>query len=192
MISVPSFEDLIDRVASFEAFTVGDRQYSSEHLIPAVTIDSTDLVGEAASTSAFVLYWGQEAARARRFHARVEAAYRSWRDRMWLELKAKPVEETGKYPTDAQCEKLYRTSPDYGVWRGRLDDAQESAEMAEAVYEAFKTKKEMIKAEEKILADEAGGSYYVVEGPRKTVPRQPQDHSAPEGGPPTHLEEMTP
>jgi len=174
IIQVPAFEDLIDRVGSFDSFTVAGKLYSAEHLVPQLTINSADLVSEAASAAAFVLYWGLEAARSRRFHAQVEAAYRTWRDRTWLEIKATPGESTGKFPTDAQTEKTMHTSPHYGEWRGRLDDAQANAEMAEAVFEAFKLKGDLVKAAERIMAHEAGGAYYVEVTPRQTVARQPQ------------------
>ena len=117
---------------------------------------------------------GLEACRARRFKARAEAVYRQWRDRTWLEIKQTPVEDTGKTPTDAHAEKLMHTSEEYGSWRGRLDDAQESAEMAEALYEAFKLKAEMIRTQERLLAHEAGGPFIVVAADRQTASREPQ------------------
>jgi len=181
IIHVPAYEDLIDRVARFDSFVVAGNRYTADLLIPQVTIDSKDLVAETATCSAHVLYWGVAAARARRFHSQVEASYRMWRDRTFLETKARPVGETttgsAKFPTDTQAEKMYRTMPDYGDWQTRVADAQESAEMAEAVYEAFRVKGEMIKAQEKIMRDEAGGSYYVSDNPRQTVARQPQTES---------------
>jgi hypothetical protein len=181
IITVPAYEDLIDRVARFDSFVVAGNRYTSDMLLPQLTIDSKDLVSEAGTCAAFVLFWGTEAARARRFYAQVDASYRMWRDRTFLELKAQPVGQTttgsDKFPTDVQAEKLYRTQPEYGDWQQRRADAQESAEMAESVYEAFKIKGEMIKAQERIMRDEAGGPYFVAENPRQTVARQPQTES---------------
>jgi hypothetical protein len=173
MIKVPHFQDLVDRVARFETFTVADRTYSAELLVPMLTIDCKDLVAEAACCGAQVLYWGVEAARARRHVAQVEAAYRSWKDRIWLETKATQL-ESGKFPTDGHCERIYRTHPEYGEWNARTADAQESAECAEAIHGALQLKAELIKAEERILHDEAGGAWTVQEMPRQTIPRQPQ------------------
>lgn len=176
VISVTAFGELVDRIAQFESFTIAGRVYSADLLIPQLTIDAKDLMSEAQSAGAFALTWGLEAVRARRFHAKVSASYRTWRSRTWLETKATPAEGTGKFPTDTQCTNIYRMSPEYGAWRSRLDDAQESAEMAEAIYEAFKVKKEMIKSSQEIMRTEAGGSpYSVVENPRSTVPRQARE-----------------
>lgn len=175
-ISVKSYEDLIHRVMSFESFRVADRVYSADLLIPQLVIDNKDLLTEGAMTAAFVLHWGREAARARRYHARAEAAYRSWRDGIWIALKSTPLgaEDKPKFPSDAMTDKLVRQDPQYGHWRGRLDDSQESAEVAEAVLEAFRVKAELIKNQQRLLRDEAGGPYHLVEEPRETVPRQPQ------------------
>lgn len=174
ILQIPAFADLVDRVAKFDSFTVAGRVYSAELLIPMLTVNASDLVAESATCSTFALYWGVEASRARRFHAQVSAAYRAWRDRRFLEIRQTQIEATGKFPSEKDAEKLYRTDPEYGAWRGRMDDAQESAEMAEAIYEAFKIKSEQVKAIEKILKDEAGGAYQVRESLRESVPRRPQ------------------
>jgi len=178
IIHVPAYEDLIDRVAHFESFTITGRVYSAELLTPQLTIDSKDLIAEAASCGAFVLYWGIEAARARRFKEQVDSSYRMWRDRTWLEVKATSIGQTAKgepkFPSDGQTEKVYRTMPDYGTWHQRLQTAQESAEMAEAIHEAFKMKARLIETQERLLRDQAAGPYIVSENMRQTIPRQPR------------------
>jgi len=174
IIHMPHFEDLLDRIARFESVTIAGRVYTADLLLPQLTVNATDLVSEAATCAAFVLYWGITASQARRFAAQVEASYRSWRDQLFLKLKSIPLEATGKPPTDAVAEKMYRTDSEYGDWSQRKDDAQEGAEMAEAIHEAFKAKKELIQAMGRIMHDEAGGAYLVSENPRQSVPRQPQ------------------
>jgi len=170
-LHVVSFEDLVDRVASFESFRVADKLYTAQYLIPQLTVNTTDLISEAASASSFAVYWGLEASRARRFKAQVDASYRQWRDRMWLDIKTTPLDITGKFPTDSQTDKSSRLTPEYGAWRCRIDDALESAEMAEAVYEAFKMKADLVKSLERIMSSEAGGAYFVVEKPNQEVTR---------------------
>lgn len=172
---VRSHEDLIDRVARFETIRIADRQYGAELLTRQLTIDSRDLVSEASSASAQALYWGIEAARARRYVAQIEAAYRTWRDRTWLEIKSGEDSRTNKAPTDATADKLLRQAPEYQTWRGRKDDGQQQAEMAEAIYEAFKLKVQLIKIQAEIIRTEAGGSYYVTEAPRTQPARTPQE-----------------
>lgn len=175
-MAVPSYNDILSRIAHFETFQVADRLYNAELLIPQLTIRARDLLQEAASNAAFILYWGREAARARRHVARVEASYRSWRDRMWLDLKSQPIEQGDKLkiPSDTTAEKMYRTLPEYGVWQQRIADAQASAECAEAVHEAFRAKKDLIRTMENLLRDEAGGAYFIVEEDPAQIPRQPQ------------------
>lgn len=173
-IQVAHHDDLIAKISRFDNFRVLDKLYTAELLIPLMVIRLKDLVTEAATTAAMVLYWGAEATRARRHHARVQSAYRGWRDRAWLTAKQTPDPGTGKLPSNEVAERLYRAQPDYGDWQQRLHDAQEGAEMAEAVLEAFRLKAEMIKTEERLLRDEAGGPYAVSEEPRASVPRTPQ------------------
>lgn len=180
---VASMDDLIDRISNFESIRIGDKIYSAKLLTPQMVVDTADLVSEASTVAALILYWGLMAAQARRAKARVDSAYRAWRDRSYLAIRNKP-DDAGKHPSDATAEKMYRSLPEYGVWQQKIDDAQEQAEQAEAIYEAFRAKKEMIIAEQKILNDQSGGSYYVVEGPRKTIPRTPQQSfpsATPEG-----------
>jgi hypothetical protein len=177
VVRVKSFEDLVHKVTAFAAFRVQDKVYSPELLVPQLVIDNKDLLTETAMCAAFVLYWGREAARARRWQAQVEAAWRTWRDRNWLDIKHTPLiadEGKPKYPTDSYVEKLLHQQPDYGDWRGRLDDAQEAAENAEAVHLAFQVKADMIKTQQKLIHDEAGGPYHVAEDPRQTKVREPQ------------------
>jgi hypothetical protein len=128
------------------------------------------------------LYWGREAARARRIVAETDLQYRVWKERMFLEAKATPVvvgaEDNGalktKLPTDAQAQAVYRLKPEYSEWHRRKILAQEAAENAETVYESLRTKKELIKAEVDLLRDEAGGSYVVIEDDPRLIPRIPQ------------------
>lgn len=173
VIRVRSREDLIEQVMQFDSFRIRERIYSAEMLIPQLVIDNKDLLTEGAVCAAFVMAWGREAARARRWHAQVEATYRGWRDRTWLELKQTPLAE-GKLPTDKHTEMLVHMHPEYGEWRGKMDDSQEAAENAEAVYEALKIKAILIKSQQRLIHDEAGGPYHVAEEPRQTVARRPQ------------------
>jgi hypothetical protein len=173
-MAVKSFEDLVSSIGSFTSFRVADRLYSSALLIAQLTIDASDLVTEASTAAAWQVYWGREAARARRYKAQCDRAYRRWRDGAWLRLKQTPLEPDGKCPTDSQCDKLVHCEPQYGEWAARLDDAQESAECAEAVLEAFRTKSEQIRNAQKILHDEAGGPYQIGIESRQSVERQTQ------------------
>lgn len=183
-ITIKAFEDIIARIAQFDSFTIGGRLYTADYLIPLLSINTKDLLEEAATTPALVMYWGREAARARRLVAETELQYRVWRERAYLEAKATPIvvgkdDKTGepktKLPTDSQAEAVVRIMPEYSEWYRRKISAQESAENAEAVQDAFKTKRDLIKSETEMLRNEAAGSSYVVveDEPRET-PRQPQ------------------
>ena len=171
-VSTLAFADLIDLVAQFDTFRVADRLYSADLLLPQLTIRLKDLLVEAAACPAHILYWGLEVSRARKHHASVEAAYRSWRDRFWMRMKT-GVSTDAKSPSDALCEKMYRTDAEYGAWQKRQADAQEGLDCAQAVLEAFKAKAQLIKLEEQLLRDESGGPFFVVEEPARRVPRRP-------------------
>lgn len=173
-INVRNFDDLIDRVARFDSFTIEDRQYSAELLIPQLTINNKDLVSECATVSSWATYWGLAASRARHYKARVDAAYRAWKDYRITEAKATDDPETGKRRTEADCERYYRMHPEYIDWNMRRNDAQRSAEFAEAIYEGFKLKSKMIDVTQRLLRDEAGGPYYIIEDDRLGIERQPQ------------------
>lgn len=177
-VSTPAFADVIDLVARFETFRVADRLYNAEFLIPQLTIRLKDLLVEAAACPAHILYWGLEVSRARRHHASVEAAYRTWRDRLWMGMKTGAVAPEAKVPSDALCEKMYRTNPEYGAWQKRQADAQEGLDCAQAVLEAFKAKAQLIKIEEQLLRDESAGPFYVVEEQPAGQPRRPQTGGA--------------
>jgi len=173
-IRTPAFTDLVDSVARFETFRVADRLYSADLLLPQLTIRLKDILTEAATCGAHILYWGIEAARAKRHRESVEAAYRAWRDRAWITAKTAGQDEGAKTPSDAQCERMYRTHPDYGGWQQRRSDAQEGADCAEAVLQAFRAKADLIRTQERLLRDEAGGPYFVVEAAEENIPRRPQ------------------
>jgi hypothetical protein len=177
VIEVPHFQDILGRIAKFETFQVADRLYSADYLIPQLTINAKDQITEAAMCGAMIIYWGIEAARARRHVADTDASYRSWRDRKWLDFKATPIDDGKggqKIPSDSMVDKLYRTHPEYGIHHQRKATAQESAECAEAVYEAFRAKKDLLQIMERMMRDEAGGPYYVAEQSPVEIPRQPQ------------------
>jgi hypothetical protein len=166
-IVVTHFEDLLDRIAKFEAFTIAGNRYTAEWLIPQLVVNSANIIDDVSVCSAHALYWGLAASRARRYKAAVDASYRQWRDRLWLQFKSEPLKSTGKIPADSVCEKLYRSTSEYGEWRTKLDDGQEAAELAEAIFEAFKLKVQLLKVQQGILNAEAGGPYYVAEKPRQ-------------------------
>lgn len=171
-LRVQAHVDLVDQIARFDTFRVCDRLYTADLLIPQLTIRAKDLILEACQCSAHILYWGLEASRAKKHVEMSEHAYRSWRERAWLGFKTSAAGET-KAPSDAMCEKLYRTLPEYGDWQQRRVESQHGADCAHAVYEAFRAKSELIKTIERIMRDETGGAYYVVEDAPRTIPRSP-------------------
>jgi len=176
-VTVTAYEDILSRIAHFDSFSIGGRLYTADYLIRLLTINVKDAVEEAAYTPALVLYWGREAARARRIKADVDHQYKVWRERSFMEAKATPVASTDKFPTDRQAEAVYRMLPAYSEWKRRQTDAQEAAENAEGVYEALRVKQFLLKVEADLLHDEAGGPYVVVEDEQREVPRQPMMQS---------------
>jgi len=172
-ITVPAFSDVLARIAHFSSFSIGGRLYTADYLLPLVAIDLSRLTEEGATVPALLLYWGLEAARARRFKADCDHQYRSWTERAFLEAKATPVNGSDKFPTDRQAEATYRIAPAYSEWHRRIDTAQEAAENAEAVYESLKAKQFLLKVEQELLHDEAGGSYVIVPAEPRELARNP-------------------
>lgn len=173
-LPVTAYEDMIHRIASFEEFMVAGRVYRAELIIPQLVTNMAQLAEESATAAVMIAYWGREAARARRYKSQMEATYRQWKARQMIDLKKSKEDEGAKTPSDAMVANLYRIDPAYAEWQRRINDAQEAAENAEMLYEAFKVKARMIEASQKILHDEAGGAYRVVPANPIAIPRQPK------------------
>jgi hypothetical protein len=47
-VTVQAFQDVIARIAKFDSFTIGDRLYTADYLVPLLAINTKDLLEEAS------------------------------------------------------------------------------------------------------------------------------------------------
>lgn len=113
---------------------------------------------QARLVSGQIATWGWIAARAQRVYERTEALYRRWREgEFWAAKQAPDPEPKGwKKPTDKEAESVYRLHPEYEAWQFRVERSREVWNQCEAIVEAFKAKKDVMRRTQRRLdADEA-------------------------------------
>lgn len=120
---------------------------SGETLIPAVTISEHDLAGQAERVSAEIAWWSRLHAQAERVVHFSEREFAIWKSTHRLEHAGDILPATGKKPTAAQAEDLYRTDPEYRVQNERIEAAKEAMSSCKGVLDAFKAKREMLARE---------------------------------------------
>ena len=75
-----------------------------------------------------------------------ERGYRVWRDRFYLNAIDPEGKEDGwKKPTEKAIEAMYRTSDEYATWNARIERAQEAHDSCDAIVEALRAKRDMLK-----------------------------------------------
>lgn len=111
-------------------------------IVRDVVIREDSLAAQVEAVSAQVLHWGRHAALAKRVWEIEEREYRVWKAQRYLEA----VKGAEKKPTEAVIEATYRTHPEYSIKAARVERAEEAFNAATAVLEAFKAKRDMMKA----------------------------------------------
>jgi len=108
-----------------------------------LVIRETDLALQVQTVAAQIAHWGRMVAQTKRVWEIEERHYRAWRSRFVLD-KLNPSE--GKAPSMAKVEAMYRSDPEYAKIQTRVERAEEAHETAKMIYEAFKAKKDMLRA----------------------------------------------
>jgi hypothetical protein len=116
-------------------------------LIEAVRISQHDVAGQAERVSAEIGWWSRLHAQAERVAQFAEREYAIWKAAFRLEHAGVVLESTGKRPTIAQLEDLYRTADGYRTQNAFLEEAKEAAASARGVVDAFKAKRDIISRE---------------------------------------------
>ena len=112
-----------------------------------VVIQEGNLREQVQTVSGQIAHWGRLLAQCERVWQATEHKYRVWRDGKSLDLtnpEDKP--DDWKKPTQGQVDRLIRVDPEYTEWYIKQERAQEAYNATKAVYEAFKAKKDMLKA----------------------------------------------
>lgn len=110
-------------------------------IVQDLVIRETDLALQVQTVSAQIAHWGRMAAQTKRVWEMEERGYRAWRSRFFLEQKGKD-----KPPTEKAIEALYRIDDEYAVWQTQIERAEEAHDSSKSIYEAFKAKRDMLRA----------------------------------------------
>ena len=134
----------------YEITPEGLREYlrvTGESVIPAVAISEHDLAGQAERVSAEIAWWSRLHAQAERAAHYCEREYAAWKSKFRLAHVGEVLESTGKKPTAAQLDDLYRVDPEYAQHNSRLEETREAATACKGVLDAFKAKRDIISRE---------------------------------------------
>jgi len=111
-----------------------------------LVVPDGDITDQLQAVAAPIAHWGRWAAQAKRIWEVEEHLYRIWRDGFALTLIDPEGREKGwKKPTQAQVDQTVRTHPKYVEWQIKLERAEEAYLATQAVYEAMRAKKDVLK-----------------------------------------------
>ena len=110
-------------------------------LIADLVIKESDLLEQVQAISARIAHWGRLAAQAKRVWQVEERNYRRWRDGFYLQV----IQTSEKKPSDKIIEAQYRNSPEYNVYYGATERAEEAYNAVMAILDGWRAKKESLK-----------------------------------------------
>lgn len=151
-----AYVDRLSRIANVEMWTLDDAGVPvvefllSGDIVRRLLIDDANLRGDIDVVAGEIMYWGRVVARQRRCHQVSDRIYRQWRASKEIAFR-KAVEsglekgwgQGGRASTE-QVEAAYRTDPDYETVNGRVEATEESYNVADAIYRAFKQKADLL------------------------------------------------
>lgn len=132
-------------------------EVSAKVIVQELVLDEINVATQVQTVTAEIQKWGRLLAQTRRVWQLQERGYRAWRSKFFLDSIKRPEdgeEKPGwtttakgepKAPTKETIEAMYRVSPEYHQWQVRIEQAEEVFHTVEAVYEAWKAKKDMLK-----------------------------------------------
>ena len=132
-------------------------EVKSTGVVRDLVLDEMNLAHQVQTITGEIQKWGRLLAQCKRVWELEERGYRAWRSRFTLDLMqppAKDEEKEGwsktskgepKAPTKETAESLYRVHPEYHQWNVKIERAEEAYNATNAVYEAFKAKRDMLK-----------------------------------------------
>lgn len=113
-------------------------------IVRDLVIRETDLGLQVQTVAAQIAHWGRMVAQTKRVWEIEERLYRVWRSRFYL---SKIVPKDGeKKPTEKAIEAMYRTDEEYAKLQKAIERAEEAYETARSIYEAFRAKRDMLRA----------------------------------------------
>ena len=117
---------------------------SGDTIIPALVLDEHDLGGQLERSAAEVGWWSRLAAQCDRVVQAKERRYAAWKAKLRLENAGVVLESTGKKPTVAQLDDLYRMHEDYHAIGRTLEEVREALKSCEGIRNAFEAKRELL------------------------------------------------
>jgi hypothetical protein len=133
-------------------------QVNSAEIVKELVIDELNLRQQVESVTAQIQMWGRLCAKAKRVWELQERLYRKWRSEFYLEcIKPPKGKKVGpgwtvtakgdpKAPTEKIIEALYRSHDQYQVHQANVEAAEEAFNSANAILEAFRAQKDMLRS----------------------------------------------
>lgn len=116
-------------------------------IVRDLIINESNLYAQVATVSAQVMHWGRLVAQARRIWEIEERNYRQWRARFTLDaLNPKDKPESWKKPSQDHIEAMYQSTPEYAEHYKKIERAEEAFNAAQAIVDAFKAQRDMLRA----------------------------------------------
>jgi hypothetical protein len=115
-------------------------------IIQNLMVDEATLRSQVDRIASEQMHWGRITARQQRCHAVRERQLRQWKARVELEFR-KAQDDLGKKTTEAMVEAHYRTAPEYAVVQVNVEACAEAAMVADVIYSAFRSKREMLRTD---------------------------------------------
>lgn len=112
-------------------------------IMAELVINPHTLRDQVDAIAAQIAHWGRLVAQTKRVWQVHERKYRYWRSGIELKL----LTESEKKPSQAVIEAHYRTLPEYELFQTALEEAEEAYNSAVAVYEGFRAKAQMLRAD---------------------------------------------
>ena len=147
-----SHDAIIHRLQSLDPFTIQQvdpsgnpspwMQVTGPAIVAALVI-SPNLRAQVDAIAAEIAHWGRLCAQTKRVWQIHERRYRHWRSTVELKL----LTEHEKKPTQAVIEATYRTMPAYDVFQTAIEEAEEAFSASQTIYEAFRTKAQILRAD---------------------------------------------
>jgi hypothetical protein len=116
----------------------------SGSVVSVLLVDEATLREQVDRIAGEIMHWGRVHARQVRIHTIRERQLRQWKagQEMAFRNAEQPPKGWGQGGriTGEQVAVSYRTAPEYEVVQTRVEEAQESVMVAEAIYQAFRAK----------------------------------------------------
>lgn len=149
LVMLDQYVQRLQNISSFDIYAVN----AEGKVAPWYTVDGTimrdlviretDLALQVQTVASQIAHWGRMVAQTKRVWEIEERHYRSWRSGFVLE-KLNPPE--GKAPSMGKIEAMYRTEKTYHELQKKVERAEEAYEASKCFYEAFRAKRDMLKA----------------------------------------------